>query len=97
MYGAGITPAVLGAFFWKRATPAGGVASIAAGMILTLAVEGLKRTGDMPPAIAEVDTIFFALAGSLATLVSVSLATPPPQESRWRPFSRGRSARAGTG
>jgi len=36
MVGAGITPALLAALLWKRATPAGGVASIAAGMITTI-------------------------------------------------------------
>jgi SSS family solute:Na+ symporter/sodium/proline symporter len=88
MYGAGITPAVLAAFFWRRATPAGGVASIATGMLATLAWEALKRAGAVPPALAEYDTVFFALAASVVVLVVVSLATPPPPESRWRPFFR---------
>ena len=39
MYGAAITPALLAAFFWRRATRAGGVASIAAGMLVTLGWE----------------------------------------------------------
>jgi SSS family solute:Na+ symporter/sodium/proline symporter len=86
MYGAGVTPAVLAAFFWKRATPAGGVASIAAGMLTTLAWEALKRAGAVPPALAAYDTVFFALAASVTALVLVSLATPAPPESRWRPF-----------
>jgi SSS family solute:Na+ symporter/sodium/proline symporter len=88
MYGAGITPAVLAAFFWKRATAAGGVASIAAGMLATLAWEGLKRAGAVPAALAAYDTVFFALAASVAALVLVSLATPAPPEARWRPFFR---------
>ncbi|MBD3404132.1 sodium:solute symporter family protein, partial [candidate division GN15 bacterium] len=36
MYGVAITPALLASFFWRRATVAGGVTSIAAGMIITL-------------------------------------------------------------
>jgi SSS family solute:Na+ symporter/sodium/proline symporter len=86
MYGAGVTPAVLAAFFWKRATPAGGVASIASGMLTTIAWEALKRVGAVPPALAAYDTVFFALAASVAALVLVSLATPAPPESRWQPF-----------
>ncbi len=86
MYGAGVTPAVLAAFFWRRATAAGGVASIGCGMVTTLAWEGLKRAGAVPPALASYDTVFFALAASVAALVLVSLATPAPSESRWRPF-----------
>jgi solute:Na+ symporter, SSS family len=36
MVGAGLTPALLAAFLWKRVTTAGGVASIATGMSVTL-------------------------------------------------------------
>ena len=35
MVGAGLTPALLAAFLWKRVTAAGGTASIAAGMLVT--------------------------------------------------------------
>jgi solute:Na+ symporter, SSS family len=38
MVGAGLTPALLAAFLWKRVTMAGGVASIATGMGLTLLI-----------------------------------------------------------
>ena len=86
MYGAGVTPAVLAAFFWRRATAAGGVASIAAGMSVTLLWEVLERQGALPPAAAELDTIFPALGASVLALVAVSLATPAPAPARWRPF-----------
>ena len=33
MYGVGITPAIMAAFFWRRATPAGAVTGMALGMI----------------------------------------------------------------
>jgi SSS family solute:Na+ symporter/sodium/proline symporter len=88
MYGAGVTPAVLAAFLWRRATPAGGVASIAAGMTVTLLWEGLRRADALPPGAAALDTIFPALGASVLALLVVSLATPPPPESRWRPFFR---------
>ena len=75
MYGAGITPALLGALLWPRATPAGGVASILAGMGMTLAWEspGLVR-GAYP---LGLETAYPALALSIGTLIVVSLATPP--------------------
>ena len=75
MYGAGITPALLGALLWPRATPAGGVASILAGMGTTLAWEiaGYVR-GAYP---LGLETAYPALALSIGTLIVVSLATPP--------------------
>lgn len=79
MYGAGITPAVMAAFFWKRATPAGGAASIAAGMTLTLTWEIGKQPFGLP-------TVYPALAASLLALIVVSLLSKPPAESKWRPF-----------
>ena len=71
MYGAGVTPALLAALVWKRATPAAGVASIAAGMIVTIVweVAGL-RGGGYP---LGLQTIYPALAASIGTLVGVSL------------------------
>src|SRR5690606_37399768 len=39
MYGAGITPALLAAFVWPRATRQGGVAGMAAGIVTTLGWE----------------------------------------------------------
>ena len=83
MYGAGITPALLGALLWKRATRAGGVASILAGMLTTLSWEivGLARAVDGTPAYPfGWQTAYPALALSIATLVIVSLATPPPTD-----------------
>ena len=73
MYGAGITPALLAALVWPRATPAAGVASIAAGMITTLVWEivGL-RSGTYP---LGLQTIYPALLLSIGTLVGVSLTS----------------------
>ena len=84
MYGAGITPALLGALIWKRATRAGGVASILVGMVTTLGWEiaGLaSAAADGTPAYPlGWQTAYPALALSIATLVVVSLATPPPSQ-----------------
>jgi SSS family solute:Na+ symporter/sodium/proline symporter len=68
MYGVGITPAVMAAFFWKRATSAGGVSSIASGMAVTLIWEILGQPGGIP-------TVYPALGLSLLCLVGVSLVT----------------------
>jgi len=80
MYGAGVTPALLAALLWKRATPAGGVLSILAGMLTTLGWEiaGLARAVDGVPAYPfGLETVFPALALSIGTLVVVSLITRP--------------------
>ncbi len=87
MYGAGITPALLGALLWKRATRMGGVASIAVGMVTTLVWEivALARSTDgNPDYLLGWQTIFPALALSIATLVVVSLITPPPTDAEKR-------------
>ncbi|MBI4540793.1 MAG: sodium:solute symporter family protein [Gemmatimonadetes bacterium] len=88
MYGAGITPAVLAAFFWKRATPAGGAASVAAGMIVTLVWEfGVQPRLD-PAGLGAVDPVIPALLASVLTLVGVSLLTAAPGSEKWVPFFR---------
>ncbi len=78
MYGAGITPALLAAFVWPRATRAGGVASITVGMVTTLLWEiiGLARgTGGNPEYLLGIETVYPALVLSIAALVAGSLAT----------------------
>jgi SSS family solute:Na+ symporter len=79
MYGVGITPATLAAFFWKRATPAGGVCSIASGMVTTIVWELLKKPFDVP-------TVYPALILSVSSLIIISLLMPKPKEEKWRPF-----------
>jgi SSS family solute:Na+ symporter/sodium/proline symporter len=79
MYGAAITPALLAAFFWPRATRAGGVASIAVGMIVTLGWEIYARSAGGEYLFA-LPTVYPAFAGSVLALVVVSLATPAPSE-----------------
>jgi SSS family solute:Na+ symporter/sodium/proline symporter len=81
MYGVGITPAVMAAFFWKRATPAGGVCAMAAGMLITLVWE-LGGLSDL----TGVATVYPALGGSVILLLVVSWLTPAPSEGKWRPF-----------
>ncbi|HXE81670.1 MAG TPA: sodium:solute symporter family protein [Vicinamibacterales bacterium] len=73
MYGAGVTPALLAALLWRRASRAGGVASIAVGMIVTFAWEIVGQPWDVP-------TVYPAVMLSLAALIGVSLVTAAPAE-----------------
>lgn len=77
MYGAGITPALLGALIWKRATPLGGVSSMIVGMGITLGWEivGLARASEdgLPVYLFGWQTAYPALSLSFLTLVIVSL------------------------
>jgi len=79
VYGAGLTPAIVAAFFWKRTTTAGGLSSIGAGTVVAALwkVFGLDAHAPM---------IFPALAASLICLIGVSLLTAPPRAEQWRPF-----------
>ncbi len=79
VYGAGITPVVIAAFFWKRATTAGGLSSIGAGTLVALAWKafGLEAWAPM---------IFPALAASVVALIGVSLLTAPPRDDQWQPL-----------
>ena len=78
MYGAAVTPALLAAFIWPRATRPGGVASIAAGMIVTLGWEIYGQSaGGYPGGLA---TVYPAFAASVLSLIVVSLATAAPTQ-----------------
>ena len=79
MYGVGITPALLAAFFWKRASSAGGARSIAAGMAATVLWEVLKKPAGIP-------TVYPALGISLFCLITVSLLTAKPEPERLKKF-----------
>jgi SSS family solute:Na+ symporter len=84
IYSAALTPVILAAFFWRRATAKGAVASIAAGTVITVGWDWL--TPHLPAALAARDAILPALVGSLLCLFVVSLATKPPSESHLKPF-----------
>ena len=85
MIGAGLTPALLAAFLWKRVTTAGGVASIATGMTVTLIITIINSIGDAP--LIEYDYIVLPAAGlSIIALITVSLLTQPESEEKWGKF-----------
>jgi solute:Na+ symporter, SSS family len=77
MYGAAVTPALLAAFLWPRATRQGGVASIASGMAVTLGWE-IYAQASGGTYLLNLPTVYPAVAASVLTLVLVSLATPAP-------------------
>jgi SSS family solute:Na+ symporter/sodium/proline symporter len=84
IYSAALTPVILAAFFWRRATAKGAVASIAAGTVVTVGWEWL--TPHLPAVVAARDAILPALVASLLGLVVVSLLTKAPNEAHLRPF-----------
>lgn len=90
MYGVAITPALLAALAWRRATRAGGLASIVLGALSALVLElvipnlfpAVMRGGDP----WGVPSIFPAALISIGALVVVSLLTPPPSREELAPL-----------
>ena len=87
IYGASITPALLAAFLWKRATRQGAVASILSGASVTL----LWKFGISDQVMEAWSPVLqeptFPAAGlSILALVVVSLATPAPPPQVWARF-----------
>ncbi len=83
IYGAAITPVVIAALFWKRATKAGAITSIICGTIITLLwgeflQDFLAKT--VHPLIGELDAVLPAIFTSCLALLVVSLATKPEPE-----------------
>lgn len=88
IYGAAITPGLLAAFLWKRATWQGAVASICAGALVTLVwtfyLSGQPFFESWHPFLKEVT--YPAVVSSVLALVIGSLASPPPSPDKWAPF-----------
>jgi SSS family solute:Na+ symporter len=83
MYGVAITPALLGALAWKRATRAGGVASIVSGATMVVLFD-LVVPRIMPQVMQGGDpwgipSIYPAGIMSIGMLIVVSLLTPKPR------------------
>ncbi len=78
VYGAAITPVVMAVFFWKRTTTPAAISSIVLGTVVTVAWRMMGYDLDY--------AVYPALAASVASLVVVSLLTPAPEESKWKPF-----------
>ncbi len=99
IYSAALTPVILATFFWKRATAAAAVSSIAAGTIVTIGWNtafpensvspGLLRMGfpaQWAKTLAPHDAIFPALLVSLLCLFVVSMLTAPPRREQIAQF-----------
>ncbi|HTV09391.1 MAG TPA: sodium:solute symporter family protein [Candidatus Aquilonibacter sp.] len=87
IYSAALTPVILAAFFWRRATAAGAVASIAAGTVVTVLWDKPFLARHLPASVTAHDAILPALIISVLSLGLISLATKPPSEARLRPFT----------
>ncbi len=74
VYGSAITPCLVAALFWKRATTAGAISSILAGTMTTLLWEEAIK-GRLPTELAKLDAVLPAITLSVACLVVVSLCT----------------------
>lgn len=90
MYGVTITPALIAALAWKRATKAGGLASIAVGGLTSLILE-LVIPNFFPSVIRDGDPwgvpgIYTSLTLSVLTLIVVSLCTKPPKRETLKKF-----------
>ena len=95
LVGASLTPALLAAFLWRRATPSGGVACLAGGLGSIVGIALLSRFGVSFTATIGGTAFDFASSDyivipgviiSLGLLIVVSLLTPPSPEAKWRPF-----------
>lgn len=84
VYGAGITPALMAVFFWKRATVMGGVLSILGGMATTVIWEIANKIQGHQP--FGVPAVYPALVLSLFLLIFISLFSQKPAEEKWKPF-----------
>ncbi len=69
VYGAGITPAILAVFFWKRVTAIGGISSMIAGVITTLVWELVLQTP------FEINSSVISVPVAIIVLIIVSLVT----------------------
>ena len=88
IYGTSITPALLAAFLWKRATKEGAVASIITGasvtIIWTYILPSWSGFGGLSPFLQELT--YPAATLSIFALVIVSLLTPKPEKEELNQF-----------
>ncbi|MFW6106938.1 MAG: sodium:solute symporter family protein [bacterium] len=81
IYGASITPSLVAAIVWKRATKPGAVASIVVGALVSLVwSQAAVIRESLPPAVSDLDAVLPAITASVACLVAVSLLTRNPSE-----------------
>jgi Na+/proline symporter len=82
IYGVSITPALIAALTWKRATKIGGLVSIISGTFVTIFLRIMAEV--LPPELAPegdpwgIPIIFPGLVVSIGSLIIVSLLTKKP-------------------
>jgi Na+/proline symporter len=78
IYGASITPSLVAAIIWPRATRAGSITSILCGVVVALvwSEAGFIRK-PLPAAISDLDAVLPAITLSVSALIVVSLLTQP--------------------
>ncbi|MBA7715511.1 Osmoregulated proline transporter OpuE [subsurface metagenome] len=74
VYGSAITPCLVAALIWKRATKAGAISSILAGTVTTLLWEEVIKV-HLPEELAKLDAVLPAITLSVFALIVVSLLT----------------------
>jgi SSS family solute:Na+ symporter/sodium/proline symporter len=87
IYSAALTPVILAAFYWRRATASAAVASIFTGTFVTVFWDTAFIHHHVPAILADRDAIFPALIASLLCLILVSLLTPRPNLAHLTPFA----------
>ena len=87
IYSAALTPVILAAFYWRRATASAAVASIFTGTFVTVFWDSAFIHHHVPAILADRDAIFPALIASLLSLIIVSLLTPRPNLAHLTPFA----------
>ena len=87
IYSAALTPVILAAFYWRRATASAAVASIFTGTFVTVFWDTAFIHTHVPAILSDRDAIFPALVASLLCLVIVSLLTPRPTEAHLEAFA----------
>ncbi len=81
IYGSAVTPALVAALFWKKATKAGAICSIATGTVVTLLwseVDFVRNS--LPGHLADLDAVLPAITLSVIMLIVVSLLTQKSPE-----------------
>jgi SSS family solute:Na+ symporter/sodium/proline symporter len=87
IYSAALTPVILAAFYWRRATASAAVASIFTGTFVTVFWDTAFIHTHVPAVLSDRDAIFPALIASLLCLILVSLLTPRPNLAHLTPFA----------
>jgi hypothetical protein len=78
IYGACITPSLVAAIVWERATKQGAIASILIGAVVTLGWNEFDHLRQkLPAAVADLDAVLPAITLSVTMPVVVSLLTRP--------------------